>query len=377
MQKQRQLVMNFYNNITSQPIYDFNRLSECNPICTPIKKTNYNTINIHQRRYIGNKTKLTDWILDIILRETENCNSFCDIFAGTATVAKAAFSYYDRVIVNDLLYANNIIYKAFFQIGNWDKFKIISIIEQWNTLIPDNLDENYFSENFGDKFFEKNISKVIGYIREEIENLKYELTTKEYNILLATLIYNIDKIANTVGHFDAYIKKPIRNQDIYFKPINIIDFDGIEIYQENANELSKNIISDIVYIDPPYNSRQYSRFYHLYENLVKWEKPKLYGVALKPEPENMSKYCTVSAKVEFNALINNLNAKYIAVSYNNTYNSKSSSSKNKIMLEEIQDILSKKGETKIFECSHSYFNTGKTNFNNHKEFLFLVKSYER
>lgn len=376
MQKQRQLVMNFYDTMTSQSIYDFNRIEE-KFIYQSVKKSNQDEIDIHQRRYIGNKTKLSNWILEIILRETKNCNSFCDIFAGTATVAKTAFSYYDKVIVNDLLYANNVIYKAFFQPGDWDKFKILSIIKKWNNLVPHSLEENYFSESFGDKFFEKNISKIIGYIREEIENTKYKLTTKEYNILLATLIYNIDKIANTVGHFDAYIKKPIRNQNIYFKPINVIDFEGIEIHQKNANELSKSVISDIVYVDPPYNSRQYSRFYHLYENLVKWEKPKLYGVALKPEPENMSKYCTVNAKIEFDALINNLNAKYIAVSYNNTYNSKSSSSKNKIRLEEIQAILSKKGDIKIFECSHSYFNAGKTNFNNHKEFLFLVKNNER
>lgn len=133
---------------------------------------------------------------------------------------------------------------------------------------------------------------------------------------------------------------------------------------------------DIAYIDPPYNSRQYSRFYHIYENLVKWEKPKLYGVALKPEPENMSKYCTVKAKDAFKDLVENLNVKYLAVSYNNTYKSKSKSSKNKIEYEEIVEILNGVGETKIFEQSHQYFNAGKTDFNDHKEFLFLTKKYE-
>lgn len=335
------------------------------------------TINIENRRYIGNKTKLTNWIITTILKETQNCNSFLDIFAGTAAVAKSAFRYYSKVIINDILFSNNVIYKAFFEIGDWSKPKLLAILDNWNKLNPQEIQENYFSKNFGDKFFEKNIALKIGEIREDIEYKKKNLTEKEYNILLATLIYNIDKIANTVGHFDAYIKKPIRNINIEFKLINPMDFIGLEIYKENANALAQKISADITYIDPPYNSRQYSRFYHLYENLIKWQKPELYGVALKPEPENMSVYCTVGARKAFDLLIQNLNTKYIAVSYNNTYNSKSKSSENKIKLEEIESILKKKGDTKVFECSHKFFNTGKTDFNDHKELLFITNVYEK
>ena len=112
--------------------------------------------------------------------------------------------------------------------------------------------------------------------------------------------------------------------------------------------------ADIAYIDPPYNSRQYNRFYHIYENLVKWEKPNLYGIALKPTPENSSLYCTVKAKKVFKDLIENLNVKYIAVSYNNTYKSKSHSSENKIKLEEIENIFKQNDETIVFEKSYKY-----------------------
>ena len=334
-------------------------------------------INLESRRYIGNKTKLTNWIIDTILAETQNCKSFLDIFAGTATVSKSAFKHYNKVIINDILYSNNIIYKAFFEVGFWDKQKLISILNVWNKLNPNEIQENYFSKNFGDKFFERNLSLKIGYIRQYIENEKKNLTNKEYNILLATLIYNIDKVANTVGHFDAYIKKPIRNSEIEFKLINPVDFENLEIYKEDANVLANKVSADITYIDPPYNSRQYSRFYHLYENLVKWQKPELFGVALKPEPENLSVYCTVGAKKAFHLLIQNLNTKYIVVSYNNTYGSKSKSSENKIKLEEIESILKEKGETKVFECSHKFFNTGKTEFKDHKELLFITKVYEK
>ena len=128
-----------------------------------------------------------------------------------------------------------------------------------------------------------------------------------------------------------------------------------------------------IYIDPPYNSRQYSRFYHIYENLVTWEKPELFGVAMKPKAQNMSAYCTSSAPVAFRDLISKLNVKYIVVSYNNTYESKSGSSKNKITLEQIKSILEERGTTKIYDCDHRYFNAGKTNFAKHKELLFITE----
>ena len=135
----------------------------------------------------------------------------------------------------------------------------------------------------------------------------------------------------------------------------------------------RKVSADIAFVDPPYNSRQYSRFYHLLETIVKWDSPQLYGVAMKPKEENMSDYCRTAAPVVFKDLVENLNTKYIAVTYNNTYTSKSSSSKNKISLEEITDILSGVGTTTISEIQHNFFNAGKTEFTDHKEYLFITK----
>lgn len=337
---------------------------------------NLEKFDLQSRRYIGNKAKLTDWIMEIIHKETEGNDTFIDIFSGTAIVAREAMKTYKNVVLNDILFSNNIAYKAFFDNSKWDSKKIVDIVNEYNTLNPQEIKENYFSKNFGGKFYEKEVSKLIGHIREDIESRKNELNEKEYAILLTSLIYTIDRLANTVGHFDAYIKKPIVKRPLNFRLIQTEDFAGAKIYNEDSNKLVKQLKGDIAYIDPPYNSRQYSRFYHIYENLVKWEKPKLYGVALKPEPENMSKYCTVKAKDAFKDLVQNLDVKFLAVSYNNTYKSKSKSSKNKIEYDEIVEILNGVGKTKIFEHSHQYFNAGKTDFNDHKEFLFLTKKYD-
>lgn len=334
-------------------------------------------IMIESRRYIGSKAKLTDWIMGLIDRVTENVNTFVDIFAGTASVSNQAIHKYNQVIINDILHSNNIIYKGFWGDGQWDKEKLNDIITHYNTLDPNLLEENYFSENFGGKFYEHNVAKHIGHIRQNIEDMKIELTEREYNILLATLIYNIDKLANTVGHFDAYIKKPIEPKPLRLRLIDAQDYSNVQIYRKDANLLARDIESDLVYIDPPYNSRQYCRFYHLYETLIKWDKPKLFGVALKPIAESMSTYCTVKARDSFEDLVQNLKTHYLVVSYNNTYNPKSNSSENKIRLEEIEHILKKCGKTKVFECSHRFFNTGKTEFDNHKELLFITKVDEQ
>lgn len=333
----------------------------------------YKMFDLESRRYIGNKAKLTHWIMNIINEHTGGFSSFFDVFAGTASVSKAAIPYANKIVMNDFLSSNNIIYQAFFAEGIYDMDKLYSIIEYYNSISPDSVKDNYFSNNFGDKFFDYRNSKLIGYIRENIESKRNGLTSKEFAILLASLIYSIDKIANTVGHFDAYIKKEIRYNPLSIQLIKPLEPKEVEIYKEDSNMLARRITVDIAYIDPPYNSRQYSRFYHVYENLVEWKKPELFGVAMKPKTQNMSVYCTSNAPTAFRDLIQSLDVKYIAVSYNNTYKSKSGSSKNKITLEQIKHILEERGDTIVYDCAHRCFNTGKTDFADHKELLFITE----
>jgi len=287
-------------------------------------------------------------------------------------VSAVAARHYDEIILNDFLHSNYAIYQAFFGNGEWDKNKIENIIKDYNNIDGGDLENNYFSTNFGGKYFSHNSAKIIGFIRETIEENRKNLSDKEYYILIASLLYSIDKVANTVGHYDAYFKKEHVEDGFFMRPIDPIEVKNVTIYKEDTNLLAKKIKADIVYIDPPYNSRQYSRFYHVLETLTKWDKPELFGTALKPQEENMSDYCRVQAKDRLAELVKDLNAKYLVVSYNNTYDSKSNSSKNKITLQEIKDILSAKGKTKVFEKDYRHFNAGNTDFKNHKEYLFVT-----
>ncbi len=330
--------------------------------------------NIWNRRYTGSKYKLSEWITSLI---ENNCvgTSFCDMFAGTGIMSYAMLNKMKKIYINDFLYSNEVIYKAFFDNEPYDIDKLGKIKSRFNDIKADTLRENYCSKWYGNKFFSYNDAKKIGYIREQIDLLGDVLNKKERNILIASLLYSIDKSANTVGHYDAYIKGKIVEDKFIFKlirPYSIEDRDVI-ITRKDANEYAKKLKCDIVYIDPPYNSRQYSRFYHVLENITSWNKPNLYGEALKPKPENMSEYCRSNAPLVFKNLIDTLDCRYIVVSYNNTYKSKSSSSRNKITFEELENILRNKGTMKVFSKSHQYFNAGKTDFNDHKEFVFIVK----
>ena len=326
------------------------------------------------RRYTGSKYKLAGWIVSLI---RENCTgtSFCDIFAGTGVISARMLDGVEELHLNDLLFSNQVIYHAFFGQEAYDADKLATLASLYGGLDAAGLAPNYMSEQFGGKFFSVNDAKRIGFIRQHIEDRRGELTGREYALLLASLLYAADKAANTVGHYDAFIKKGPVPDRFDFDLVRPLDTAGkrICITREDANALSRRLQSDIVYIDPPYNSRQYSRFYHVLENLAQWKKPALFGEALKPEPENMSEYCRSTAPAAFDDLVTHLDCRYMVVSYNNTYRSKSSSSRNKIELEQLLASLRKRGEVAVYEKPHPYFNAGKTAFADHKEYIFICE----
>ena len=333
---------------------------------------NIGKFNLENRRYIGSKLKLLNWISELTKTYTEG-KSFFDVFAGTGVVSEKMLNNYDKIIINDFLFSNNVIYNAFFNNESFDAEKLKRLEKEFNN-IRNYIDDEYFSDNYGGKFFSYVDAKRIGEIRERIEKNK-GINKKEKEILIASLLYSADKIANTVGHYDAYRKKEkIQDRFVFnlIQPINTKNKEVL-IYRDDSNDLARKIKADVAFIDPPYNSRQYSRFYHVLEELTKWDKPKLEGIAMKPPIENMSDYCKNNAPNVFDDLIKNLNVKYIVVTYNNTYNSKSSSSKNKITHRQILESLNSVGETKIFEKPFQYFNAGKTELKNHKEFVFITK----
>lgn len=334
------------------------------------------TITINQRRYLGSKTKLLSFIDDILQSENIEFETFADIFAGTGTVANHFYNS-SKIIVNDILVSNNYIYQAFFGKDEIRENKLKERLKLYNTLDIKKYDDNYFSNNFSNTYFDATNTKKIGIIRDDIEKLFQEkiITQREKSYLCTSLIYALDKIANTVGHYDAYRKIDIPEKKLFLLPLDIKNSKySAEIYKDDANELVKRIKSDVVYIDPPYNSRQYSDAYHLLENIATWKKEKVFGVAKKINRSHIkSKYNMKSAGVAFCDLIDNINAKYILVSYNDMGSSGNARSQSRISDHEILSALKRKGEVRIFETDFKQFTTGKSSKDDLKERIFLCK----
>jgi adenine-specific DNA-methyltransferase len=333
-------------------------------------------VSIAQRRYLGSKTKLLSFIDSIIKTEKINFKSFADIFSGTGTVANH-FHGRCKVVINDLLDSNFHIYNAFFGKKKIREKKLMEYLKRYNDWDVEQFKENYFSENFSNTYFDRINCKKIGAIRENIEQLyiKKNINEREKSYLITSLIYALDKIANTVGHYDAYRKILIPGKTLFLLPLNIVKSKyNAAIYKNDANYLVKKIKVDIVYIDPPYNSRQYSDAYHLLENIATWKKERAHGVARKIDRSHIkSKYSMKSAGIAFSDLIEHINAKYILVSYNDMGNSGNTRSQSRISDHEILSALNRRGKVKIYETNFKQFTTGKSTNNNLKERIFLCK----
>lgn len=339
------------------------------------------TISINNRRYLGNKYKLLDFINKVVDENCKDIESVADIFGGTGVVAENFYNKGKKIIINDILYSNYIMYFTWFDSQKINIEKLKYYINEFNQI--DTIEENYMSKHFGGNYFTVENAKKIGYIREEIENLylNKKINFREMCILVTSLLYASDKVANTCGHYDAYRKKLDSTQSLklYMPSIREEQINKHnKIYRMDANELVKEIYADLVYIDTPYNSRQYGDAYHLLENISEWKKPNVEGKAKKMVDRKhiKSKYCTQKAPEAFKDLISNINAKYIMVSYNNMAQKGVGRSNAKISNDEIIEILKEKGDLKIFEIDYKAFTTGKTKLEDHKEILYLCKVKE-
>lgn len=335
------------------------------------------SFRITNRRYLGSKTKLLSFIHETIKKENIEFDSFLDLFAGTGSVADSFNDGSHKIVVNDILECNRCAFNAFFGNETINETKLIEIINGYNSSAV--AKDNYFSKNFSDTFFSKENCRKIGFIREDIDSLFLQkaINKREKDYLITSLIYAMDHIANTVGHYDAFRRGGELKKELLLLPLITNDSKKNkrnEIYKEDSNELVKRISCDLVYIDPPYNSRQYCDAYHLLENVASWKKPEVFGVARKMDRTGLkSRYCENSAPRVFDRLISDLNCKYIIVSYNNMGLKGVGRSQAKISDVDIIRSLEQKGKVTIYETEFNQFTTGKTDVKDHKERLFVCK----
>lgn len=332
----------------------------------------YKTSLINNRRYLGNKYKLLPFIKRVVQEQELEFSSLADIFAGTGAFSSAFTD--KQIITNDLMYSNYICNFAWFGAEKYDTEKVVEYVVRYNA--EGQFSENYMTENFSDTYFSADDCAKIGFIREDIETSfnNGNLNNRERAILITSLLYAMDKIAKTCGHYDAYRKggEFNGNLELYVPLAEQNNNENNQCYNMDANELVKSLYADLVYIDPPYNSRQYCDAYHLLENVARWQKPKVYGVARKMDRSELkSRYCTQGATEAFEQLIADIKAKYILLSYNNMAEKGNNRSNAKISDDDIVRILKNKGTVSVFSEDYKAFTTGKSDIEDNVERLFL------
>ncbi len=324
-------------------------------------------------KYIGNKTRLLEFIYDSMVKSNIPMNGvFCDIFSGTSSVAKFFKEKRFKIISNDFMtysfiaqFVNVKMNKlpAFIKITDYGIDEVLNILNNLEPYEGYAFDNYAPSGKYGRKYFSDANAKKIDAIRDKIEEWKNnnKLTEEEYYILVYSLIDAADFVANISGTYGAYLKiwRSMALKPLTLQRPTIFDngYDN-EVYQMDSNELIKDISSDVLYIDPPYNERQYAPNFHVLESLAVWDKQELLGkTGQRDYSTKKSRYCLKREATDaFEDLINNVKTKYIVLSYNN---------EGIISRENILKILNNKGKVKEYSTNYRRFRTEKDNEHRH------------
>jgi adenine-specific DNA-methyltransferase len=315
--------------------------------------------------YIGSKYKLSSFIKNTIRETVGNLDDkiFCDLFAGTGAIGRIFKQSVKKVISNDFEYYSYVLNKNY--IGNHIAIEYENLIQKLNQLngIEGFIFKNYSKGGGERNYFSEYNAKKIDAIRTKIEEWKNEnqINENEYFFLLASLLESADKVANTASVYGAYLKaiKKTATQNLVIMPARFdTNSQESEVYCENVNTLIRKIEGNILYLDPPYNARQYGSNYHLLNTIAIYDNFIPIGkTGLRPNYQK-SQYCKKNeVKSAFETLIKDAKFQYIFCSYNN---------EGLMTTNDIQNIMSKYGKYTLVETNYQRFMADKPNNRNFK-----------
>lgn len=324
--------------------------------------------------YIGSKIKLLPFIEESINKIVDKeCKVFCDLFSGTGSVGAYFKKKGFKVIANDIQYYAYVLNRQL--ITNHTKLKFNQLKETLPKLTKMTIDKrkdyvchyltniegkegfiylNYSPSKQSERMYLTNANAqkcdAVRMLIEEWKN-KELINEEEYFFLIASLIKSTDLRANVLSVYGAYLKhfKKRAQVDLIIKPYELIlNKKSHEVYNEDANELIRKIKTDILYLDPPYNSRQYGSNYHLLETIAKYDSPQIYGkTGLREYSDQRSLFCLKEhATKSLKELVKNAKTKYIFLSYSN---------EGIILQQDIKEIFETRGEYGYFETKYSRY----------------------
>jgi len=338
--------------------------------------------------YIGSKLSLLSFLEESINKVVDkDCDTFCDLFAGTGIVGRYFKKKGYKIIANDIQYYSYVLNRHY--IGNHKELNFYNLakkitglknieVENRKNCVCDYLSnlkgkkgfiyKNYCLTGTKDKneqrqYFSDGNGMRCDAIRQRIENWKKEklISADEYYFLITSLVESIDKCANTASVYGAFLKKLKKSaqNNLVLKPAELIINDqNHEVFKGDINEIAEKVEGDILYLDPPYNQRQYATNYHILETIAKYDNPKIHGkTGLREYQSQKSLYCSrTQAREAFKDLILKAKTKYIFLSYNN---------EGLMTLDDIREIMSLRGRYGNFTKEYNRFKADKSENRNY------------
>ncbi|HEX4950435.1 MAG TPA: DNA adenine methylase [Blastocatellia bacterium] len=309
--------------------------------------------------YIGSKLTLLPFLEEVFRQVTDGSERvFCDLFAGTGAVGRHFKKLGLQVLANDLQYYAYALNKAYLEINETPVFTGLQALSTQDPLsfinalpgVPGFI-TNHYSPVGGRQYYTAANAQKADAIRQAMEQWRNDgvITEQEYFYVLCSLLEAIDQVANTASVYGAYLKqfKASALRPLQLKPLQLTNHvSGCRVWHRDANELIEEIVCDVLYLDPPYNHRQYGANYHVLETIAAYDTPHLQGVT-GMRAYSKSDYCRKDAAyAAMETLIRRARTKHILVSYND---------EGVMSLQDIQELLSLRGKPQLFQTNYNRF----------------------
>lgn len=304
-------------------------------------------------RYIGSKDKLSEIIISEIKSINKTAKHIIDLMAGTGLFSLAlreegfqvsavdvmTYSYHHlnvHLFLGEAPLFNGI--TKIEGIGNYQVCNLFggsnyeTTLNYLNKLGPF---KGYFYKEFSPdgqpsdtlkprKYFTSYNAGKIDAIRNEIKKLRVMgiIGELENSLLIHDLIMAANDVANIAGTYGHYLSKFVKRAEDPIKlsptPFSVKgNLEGHKIYRGHAEEIARELVGDLCYIDPPYMKRQYAANYHILETIARGDEPAAIGDSgLRPWRDQYSNFCSkVKIRDSFHKIITNIRADHFLISY--------------------------------------------------------------